>query len=660
VGQIQLYQQCTDQIPALSNQLIHLQTTIMSHHSAPDVPAAAEMAARVRAKDWSETLLGARETWPPNLTLIVNIMLASGFPMCVRWGPQFVMIYNDGYRSILGDRHPSAFGLPFHEAWPEVQSQLRPLHEAILAGTSGAFFAEDLLIKVQRRGSTEWEQGRFTVSYSPVPDDAASTGVGGVLVTVVETTDRVRTEEALRASEERFAGIFEQTSVGVVQCDSDGRFLLVNRRFCEITGWTADELVSLRVADVTHPEDREDSRARLKRLVADGVPFIVEKRYLRPDGSQVWASVNVALMRSGDGKPRQFIAVVQDITERKISEEALRESEADLRLVLDSATDGVYCVDTDGVTTMCNAAFLRMLGIERAEDAIGRKLHDVIHHSRPDGSHYPKEACPIYRTAKSGEPAHVEGELFFRLDGTSFPVEYWVNPILRDGKRQGAVCTFIDITERRRAQEQQGLLVQELNHRIKNLFAVTGGMIALSARSANTPEEYAINIQGRLDALALAHDLILPSADGNAGAAAQPAGLDALLVKILSPYIETQGSNKRSRLVINGPPVALGARAVTTFALILHELATNAAKYGALSIEQGNLHITWACVDNVLVMKWEESGGPTLDGPPKTRGFGTVLSDHSVRAQFGGALSHAWNSNGLVVDLSVPLERLNC
>ncbi len=140
---------------------------------------------------------------------------------------------------------------------------------------------------------------------------------------------------------------------------------------------------------------------------------------------------------------------------------------------------------------------------------LGKKLHDVIHHSHPDGSHYPKEACPIYRTAKSGEPAHVEGELFFRLDGTSFPVEYWVNPILRDGKLQGAVCTFIDITERRRAQEQQGMLVQELNHRIKNLFAVTGGMIALSARSANTPEEYAINIRGRLDALALAHDLIL-------------------------------------------------------------------------------------------------------------------------------------------------------
>jgi PAS domain S-box-containing protein len=343
------------------------------------------MAARVRSYDWSKTVLGTAENWPQSLKLIVDVMLASGFPMCVRWGPDFVMIYNDGYRSILGDRHPAAFGLPFQEAWPEVQPQLRPLHEAILNGTSGSFFAEDFLIKVQRRGSLEWEDARFTLSYSPVPDDTAPKGVGGVLVTVVETTGRVQTEEALRASEERFAGIFEQTAVGVIQCELDGRFLLVNRRFCEIAGRMADELLTLRVPDITHPDDRETDAALRRRLVADGVPFFVEKRYLRPDGSEVWVSVNVSLMRSADGTRQQLIGVAQDITERKV------------------------------------------------------------------------------------------------------------------------------------AQEQQGLLVQELNHRIKNLFAITDGMIALSARSATTPNEYASNIRGRLNALAVAHDLILPSFGREAG-----------------------------------------------------------------------------------------------------------------------------------------------
>jgi PAS domain S-box-containing protein len=586
-------------------------------------------------------------------------MLASGFPMCVRWGPELVMIYNDGYRSILGARHPQAFGLPFQQAWPEVQAQLRPLHQAILNGTSGAYFAEDLLIKVQRRSRPEWEDARFTLSYSPVPDDDAPSGVGGVLVTVVETTDRVRTEEALRTSEERFAAIFQQTGVGVIQCELDGRFLLANRRYCEIVGRSADELLALRVPDITHPDDRDNDAALRRRLVADGVPFFIEKRYLRPDGSPVWVSVNVSSMQSVDGTRPLLIGVAQDISERKIAESILREKEADLRLVLDSATDGVFCVDTDGVITMCNAAFLRMLGIGREEDAIGRRLQDAIHHTRPDGSSHPKEQSPIHRTAKHGVPEHVEHELFCRLDGSSFPVEYWVNPIVRDGAHQGAVCTFIDITERRRAQEQQNLLLRELNHRIKNLFAITGGMIALSARSATTPREYAANVQGRLDALALAHELILPSTYGEIGPAAQPARLDALLRKLLSPYKGKADESNSARLVMDGPPVALGARTVTTFALVLHELATNAVKYGALSVEEGRLHITWTCVDDVLVLKWAETGGPPVAGPPQSEGFGTLLSNHSVRSQLGGALSHQWNERGLSVELSVPLQRLN-
>jgi PAS domain S-box-containing protein len=494
----------------------------MSQNSVAGIPDPPEMANRVRSNDWSKTVLGAAETWPSSLTLIVNVMLASGFPMCVRWGPQFVMIYNDGYRSILGNKHPFAFGLPFHEAWPEVQPQLRPLHEAILNGTSGAFFAEDLLIKVQRRGTTDWEDGHFTVSYGPVPDEQAATGVGGVLVTVVETTIRVRTEEALRASEERFAGIFEQTGVGVIQCEMDGRFLLVNKRFSEIVGRPVKELLSLRVPDITHPDDRESDAAARRRLVADGVPFLVEKRYVRPDGSEVWVSVTVSLTRSADGTRQQLIGVAQDITQQKV------------------------------------------------------------------------------------------------------------------------------------AQEQQGLLVRELNHRIKNLFAITSGMITLSARSATTPKEYASNIRGRLSALSTAHDLILP----NFGNFATPTSLEMLLRKILSPYVG-KPSLRDACLILNGPAVPLSAGAVTTFALILHELATNAAKYGALSVEDGILRITWECVDNNLILKWEERGGPPLSGPPKSEGFGTVISNHSVREQFGGTVSHRWEVEGLSVELSVPMERLS-
>src|ERR1700684_267340 len=172
----------------------------MVQHSIPDLPSASKMSTLIRAKDWSSTTLGAFESCPPSLRLVVDILLASGFPMAVRWGPDFVMIYNDGYRPILGDKHPRALGLPFHEVWPEVQPQLRPLHEALLSGKRAAFFAEDLLLRIQRHGA-EWEDARFTISYSPIPDQTTSTGVGGVLVNCVETTNRVLMEEALRASE---------------------------------------------------------------------------------------------------------------------------------------------------------------------------------------------------------------------------------------------------------------------------------------------------------------------------------------------------------------------------------------------------------------------------------------------------------------------------
>lgn len=507
----------------------------MGLEKRPEQTAAPEMATLIHDKDWSATPLGPLDGWSPNLRLVVQLVLASGFPMAVRWGPDFVMIYNDGYRAILGDKHPWALGLPFHVAWPEVQDDLRALHESILSGERGAFFGKDFLLRIQRRGR-EFEDARFTISYSPIPEDAAPSGVGGVLITVVETTDRVLAEEAVRASEA-----------------------------------------------------------------------------------------------------------------------ALRDSEANLRLILDSATDAIYCVDTQGTTTQCNAAFLRMLGIEKENDAIGRKLHDVIHHTHPDGTPYPKEECPIYQTAKGGPSAHRDDELFYRFDGTAFPIEYWVAPITRDGVQIGAVCTFIDISARKRSQEQQAMLLAELNHRVKNLFALTGSMITLSARSATSAGDLATSIRGRVDALAAAHDLVLYRGADAAGGDS-PLFLKDIVQKILSPYaLKGEGG---ARIALTGPDVRVGARAVTNLALVLHELSTNSAKYGALSVPEGRLAVTWAVDGQKLSLKWEESGGPPVAGPPTTHGFGTLLSSHSVRGDFSGSLNYDWREGGLVVDLDFQLDRL--
>jgi PAS domain S-box-containing protein len=292
------------------------------------------MPAFVEGVDWAATQLGPRASWSPCLKQVVDLILASAFPMALRWGPDFILIYNDGYRPILGDKHPWALGRPAREAWAEVWGEIEPAHQAILGGETPAIFADDTLLRIQRRGSA-WEDARFTLGYSPVPDPSAPTGVGGILVTAVETTERIAAEMA-----------------------------------------------------------------------------------------------------------------------RDQAELALRESRAFLADLLKSSGEAFYAVDREGSTTLCNQSFLRQLGFAREDDVIGRKLHDVIHHTHPDGRPYAKENCPIYRCAAVGEPAHVDDESFYRLDGSSFPVEYWVNPVVREGRREGAICTFIDITERRAAQEE--------------------------------------------------------------------------------------------------------------------------------------------------------------------------------------------------------------
>src|SRR3954464_159221 len=183
----------------------------MTDHLRSDgraINPAGEMAARVAAHDWSRPARGARQQWWPSLKLIVATMMASQFPMALRWGPEFVIIYNDGYLPILGEKHPEALGARFRQIWPEVQDQLGTLHYDLLSGKRDAMFAEDMLLRI-RRHRAGMEDAYFTVSYSPVPDETATTGIGGVLITAVETTKRVAAERALREREAELARVQE-------------------------------------------------------------------------------------------------------------------------------------------------------------------------------------------------------------------------------------------------------------------------------------------------------------------------------------------------------------------------------------------------------------------------------------------------------------------
>ena len=149
------------------------------------------------------------------------------------------------------------------------------------------------------------------------------------------------------------------------------------------------------------------------------------------------------------------MCVVRDITERKRTEQELRKSEEQVRLLLNSTGEAIYGIDLDGRCTFCNTACLRLLGYADTRDLLGENMHWLIHHSRADGMPYPLEACRIFQAFRKGEGTHVEDEVLWRADGTSFPAEYWSYPVRRGEQVVGAVVTFVDITERRRAEEAQ-------------------------------------------------------------------------------------------------------------------------------------------------------------------------------------------------------------
>ena len=349
--------------------------------SEPNHPAG-EMAGRVSAYDWSQTPLGAREQWSPSLEVIVSTILASQFPMALRWGPQFVIIYNDGYLPILGEKHPDALGKSFRQIWPEVQDQLGTLHQDLLSGKRPAMFAEDLLLRIQRRGKA-MEDAYFTVSYSPVPDETAPTGIGGVLITAVETTNRVAAERALRERQAELARVQEIGGVGGVEVDlRDGFHNRRSPEYLRIHGLPPE------AANETHedwvrriyPEDREATeRQFIEAVNGDATDYVAEYRIIRPsDGELRWISVKAEIERAPDGKPVRLVGAHIDITERRRAEEALRRLNETLEQQVAERTrerdrlwrvsdDLIAVARFDGYWAAVNPAATAILGWSEAE-----------------------------------------------------------------------------------------------------------------------------------------------------------------------------------------------------------------------------------------------------------------------------------------------------
>jgi two-component sensor histidine kinase len=204
---------------------------------------------------------------------------------------------------------------------------------------------------------------------------------------------------------------------------------------------------------------------------------------------------------------------------------------------------------------------------------------------------------------------------------------------------------------------EQETLTDEMGHRVQDLFAIVSGMIRVSARASSTPQEMSDILSGRLLALAAAHVLVRRAFDDK-GLASQGAELGEIVPTILRPH-EAADVLGSTRFKIEGPPIRLGNRVTNGFALVLHELATNAAKYGALKIDTGSVHVCWRRENDHLVLTWQEHGGPAIGGKPTKRGFGSVSLKNTVIGQLGGLLRYDWRAPGVLITVSVPTDNLS-
>ena len=276
-----------------------------------------------------------------------------------------------------------------------------------------------------------------------------------------DVTEHKRNEEALQkahlqvaSSEERWHSVFENSAIGVALTDLQGRFLATNPVYQRMVGYSQEELGALSFLDLTLPDYHEANWALVAELLeGKRQQFQIEKQYRRKDGSLIWVSNNVSLVSGSETAPRFIMALSEDITERKRAEEALHNSEEQVRLILDSTAEGIFGCDSDGVCLFCNPAAVRLLGYDDAFELLGKNMHALEHHTRPDGTPYPIEECPIYVGFQNGQGVHRDNEFYWRKDGTCFPVEFWSHPVFREGRTLGAVVTFVDITERKHAEE---------------------------------------------------------------------------------------------------------------------------------------------------------------------------------------------------------------
>jgi len=358
--------------------------------------------------------------------------------------------------------------------------------------------------------------------------------------------------------------------------------------------------------------------------------------------------------RSGAAVRLPGVAV--DITERKQTEtdlaetaRALSASEARFRILADAMPQMVWSTRPDGFHDYYNARWYEFTGVP-VGSTDGQGWSDIFH---PDDQ---QRAWTTWRhSLETGDPYEIE----YRLKHHSGAYRWTLGRAVAIHDEEGRITrwfgTCTDIDELKRLEQGRELVSQELSHRIKNIFAVVSALVALSARQYPEAKAFSASLRTRIAALARAHEFVRPHTETSQPTVGATT-LHTFLADLFKAYADDVGL---ARVIISGDDAVFDDQAATSVALLFHELATNAAKYGALSQKEGSVLLHTAQDGDRFVLTWSERDGPRIDGPPSRSGFGSSLATLSVEGQLGGKLQREWNAAGLKVIVDLPATALS-
>jgi PAS domain S-box-containing protein len=480
------------------------------------------------------------------------------------------------------------------------------------------------------------------VSAVPLRDECGA--IAGE-ITVVADIDRMwRALESIRESEWRYRQLFEANPQPMFIFDTETlEFLRVNRAALDLYGYTREEFSRLTMETIRPEEDVARFR---QQLASRGGEILVRDagwRHRRKDGTvfEVEASSH---RLDFDGRPARFV-MVHDVTDRRRAEESLLRSEMRLRLAMEASSIGIWEWDVKRETITWSPECYAILGLKPKEfDGTGQSINHMLH---PEDRQRVQQL--IHEALRHNSRFAAEFRMF-RADGEV----RWLSTTGRTAyDREGLpghmLGTMTDITERKRAEEHNRLLMHEVNHRSKNLLSVVQSIASQTASKGN-PATFALRLSERLRGLSVNHDLLVEN---------KWRGVD------LADLVAAQTSPFRSalsdRIRCEGPDLRVNSAAAQTLGLALHELATNAAKYGSLSSADGSVNISWqvdrATLPHMFRMQWAEVGGPEVRAP-RRKGFGTVLLEDLVKTSLKGKVQLDYAPSGLVWSVEVPLENI--